>query len=333
MTRNEEIAESPHFKDRKAGLVTFGIIQIIFGGLSALMVPIMIFGVIVLTVRGYSSAAPVKANMMVASVLFYILPAAWFICMGVGSIRARRWARALILVSSCLWLVAGTGAFILMLLFMPDMYNQMATSGQIPQEALRAMRYIMTVFMLVIYVIIPAALVLFYGRKDVKATCEFRDPVVRWTDKCPLPVLAVSLMFAVWAFSMLWMAPYGWVIPFFGVILSGLTGAAVAMVVMLLFAYAAWGTYKLRIGAWWCSVLLIVAWALSAGITFSRVNLLEFYERMNFPEQQLEMMKKLAVPQSSFVALFFGLWVAGLLGYLLYTRRYFVPSSQQQGSR
>jgi hypothetical protein len=130
---------------------------------------------------------------------------------------------------------------------------------------------------------------------------------------------------------MLPMAPYGWVIPFFGVILSGLKGAAVAMVLMLLLVYAAWGTYKLSIRAWWCSVLLIVVWALSAGITFSRVSLWEFYERMNFPEQQLEMMKQFAMPQSPVMALFVGLWVIGLLGYLLYTRRYFAPSREQEG--
>ncbi|MHC4498668.1 MAG: hypothetical protein ACYS21_06080, partial [Planctomycetota bacterium] len=174
------------------------------------------------------------------------------------------------------------------------------------------------------------ALVLFYGSKNVKATCEFRDSIVRWTDRCPLPVLAVSLIFAAWAFSMLWMGAYGWVIPFFGVILSGLKGAVVAMVAMLLLVYTAWGTYKLRIRAWWCSVLLIVVWALSAGITFSRVSMWEFYERMNFPEQQLEMMKKFAMPQSSAMVLFFGLWVVGLLGYLLYTRRYFAPSCEQE---
>jgi hypothetical protein len=330
MIPNEETAESPHFKDRKTGLVVFGIIQIIFGGLSALIAPMMVLGVIVQNVSEGGPAAPVNANMMVAGVLLYMLLAVWFITMGIGSIKARRWARALILVTSWLWLVSGTGAFILILLFMPDMYSQMAASGQIPQQALRTMKYVMTAFMLVAYVIIPAALVLFYGSKNVKATCEFRDPVVRWTDKCPLPVLAVSLIFAVWAFSMLPMAPYGWVIPFFGVILSGLKGAAVAMVLMLLLVYAAWGTYKLRIRAWWCSVLLIVVWALSAGITFSRVSLWEFYERMNFPEQQLEMMKQFAMPQSPVMVLFVGLWVVGLLGYLLYTRRYFAPSSEQQ---
>jgi hypothetical protein len=269
--------------------------------------------------------------MIVAGVLLYILLAVWFISMGIGSIRARRWARALILVTSWLWLISGTGAFILVLLFMPDMYSQMADSGQIPQEALRTMKYVMTVFMLVIYVIIPAALVLFYGSKNVKATCEFRDPVVRWTDRCPLPVLVVSLIFAVWAFSMLWMGAYGWVIPFFGVILSGPAGATVAMIVMLLLGYTAWGTYKLRIKAWWCSVLLIVVWAVSAGITFSRVSMWEFYERMNFPEQQIEMMKRFDMPQSSAMVLFFGLWVVGLLGYLLYTRRYFAPSCEQEG--
>ena len=45
------------------------------------------------------------------------------------------------------------------------------------------------VFML----LLPAAFLVFYQRASVRATCQRRDPQARWTDRCPLPVLAVSL--------------------------------------------------------------------------------------------------------------------------------------------
>ncbi len=328
MTDYEETLQSSDFKDRKTGLVVFGILHIIFGGFCALMVPFMIFGMIASTVLDKSAAAPMRPTMMIPGLLLYVLMAVWFICMGIGSIKARRWARALILVSSCLWLISGMGGLIFMLLLMPDIYGRMGASGQMPPEVARIMKYVMTVFMTVFYVIIPAALVLFYGSKNVKATCEFRDSRVRWTDKCPLPVLALSLMFGFWAVSMPLTVFYGCAIPFFGSILTGLSGAGVVLLVMLLAGYVAWGTYRLSINAWWCAVLLIIAWALSTAITFSRVSIMDYYEKMNFPEQQLDIMKQYNISQY-YMVLFLGLWAVGFLGYLLYTRRYFVRPAEQ----
>jgi len=324
----EETLQRADFKDSKTGLVVFGILHIIFGGFCALMVPFMIFGMIASTVFDNSAAAPMRPTMMIPALLLYVLMAVWFICMGIGSIKARRWARALVLVTSWLWLIGGIGGLIFILLLMPDIYDQMGESEQMPPELARIMKYVMTAFMTVFYVIIPAVLVLFYGSKNVKATCQFRDPQVRWTDKCPLPVLALSLMFGFWAVSIPFTAFYGWAIPFFGLILSGIRGVGVLLLVMLLAGYIAWGTYKLSIKAWWGAVLLIIAWALSAGITFSRVSLLDYYEKMNFPEQQLDIMKQFNISQD-YMVFFLGLWVAGFLGYLLYTRRYFVRPAEQ----
>ena len=330
MADHEEAVQGPDFRDRKTGLVVFGILEVILGALCALIVPLMIFGMIASAGLNKSSAAPMSVGMIIPGVLFYGLLAVWFIWMGIGSIKARRWARALLLVSSWIWLISGISGFIFMLVFMPDMYDQMAQRGQMPKEMAVIMKYVMLGFMAVVYVIMPGALVLFYGSRNVKATCEFRDPRVRWTDKCPLPVLAVSLMYGFGAGSMLLMGFYGWAIPFFGCILTGMAGAGVALVSMLLLGYVAWGTYRLSIKAWWCAVLWTIAWATSTGITFSRVSLWDFYEKMNIPEQQLEIMKQYGMPQYSTMALFSGVWVVGFLGYLLYTRRYFASPSIQE---
>jgi hypothetical protein len=334
MTDHEEMTRPSDFKDRKAGLIVFGILEVILGAFFALMVPLMIFAMIASATLNKSPAAPMGAGMIIGSVLFYVLVAVWFIWMGIGSIKARRWARALWLVSSWVWLIGGINGLIFMLLLMPDMYGQMGKSGQMPREMAVIMKYMMTGFLAVFYVIIPGALVLFYRSRNVKATCEFRDPHVRWTDKCPLPVLAVSLIFGLWAVSMAFMGLYGWAVPFFGSVLNGTTGALVVLVVMLLSTYVAWGTYQLNIRAWWCSILLVIAWTLSASITFSRVSIWEFYEKMNFPEQQMDIMRQYAMPRGPTMALFVGFWVIGFLGFLLYTKRYFrLPSEQESASR
>ena len=140
----------------------------------------------------------------------------------------------------------------------------------------------------------------------------------------------VSLLFGVWVVSMLSLAGYKWTIPFFGVILNGMAGAVVALIGMVAFGYISWGLYKLDIKAWWCAILVTVLWAVSAGLTFSRVNMLELYEKMGFPEQQLEVIEQSGIPDGSTIALSFGLFVAIFLVYCLYIKKYFsAPSAQE----
>jgi hypothetical protein len=265
--------------------------------------------------------------------LVYVFLGIWFIWMGIGSIQARRWARALCLIASWLSLISGITGMLFMLLFMPDMYEQMSKDGQMPANVVTIVKYVTFGFMTVIYIIIPGSFILFYGSKNTKATCEHRDPVVRWTDKCPLLVLALTLMSGGCAACLPFMGLYGWAIPFFGTIVTGVAGAGIALVLLVLLAYITRGLYRLDLKAWWYAVGLALLWGASCTITFSRVSLLELYEKMNFSAQQLEMMKKMSFTQSNspvFASLFY---VLLLLLFLLYTRRYFIsPSEQKNGA-
>ena len=330
MGNDEQNAGELVIKDRKTGLVVFGIFEIILGVFCTLMVPLMLFGMMASANLDKNSASSVSVSSMIPALFFYFVLAVWFLWMGIGSIRAKRWARALLLVTSWFWLICGTMGIVFMVFYMPDMFDQMARNGKMPPQVATITRYVTMGFLGVIYILLPGAFVLFYGSPHTKATCEQRDPQVRWTDKCPLPVLGLSLMSGLWAACMLLMGCYGWTIPFFGFILSGTSGAVVVLVSVLLLGFVTRGLYRLSINAWWCAVCLILTWGVSTGITFSRVSLMEFYEKMHFPAQQLEMMKQLGLPQASWMVLFCGLWVVIVLAYLLYIKRYFtVPVKTQ----
>ena len=132
MTQHTESTPVPAFKDRKVGLIVFGLIQLAIGGLCALMVALMFVSLAVASRLGPAAAGSMNAGMMIPATLIYILAALWFITMGVGSILARRWARALILVSSWIWLIAGIMGLVFALSFMPGMFDNMGESGQIP---------------------------------------------------------------------------------------------------------------------------------------------------------------------------------------------------------
>ena len=106
MTTNENTIPVP-YKDRKTGLAVFGAIQIAMGALCALFVPLMIMGMLVAAVKDKGADEALSMRAMIPGLLVYVLLAIWFIWMGIGSILARRWARALCLVASWLWLISG----------------------------------------------------------------------------------------------------------------------------------------------------------------------------------------------------------------------------------
>jgi len=332
MSDEQEFLEVPAFKDRKVGLIIFGILHIISGCLCALMVAMMVLVAIISSAGQNAFGEFPNIRMMIPGTMVYVVLGTWFIWMGIGVIMARRWARALMLVSSWIWLISGTFGLVFILLLMPNMYDQMGEDDQMPKEFVTIFKFVMIAFMAFIYVVVPAVLVLFYGSKNVKVTCNNRDPQQRWTDKCPLPVLAVSMIFAGWAASLLLMGCYNWAIPFFGTILTGLPGATVILIVMSLSAYTAWGTYKLDINSWWCALLLTVVWFSSVAVTFSLTNIMDLYSMMDLPPQQLEIMEQYNMPNSSAMTAAFVLPAAALVAFLIYIKKYFKSQNAEQPS-
>jgi hypothetical protein len=78
--------------------------------------------------------------------------------------------------------------------------------------------------------------------------------------------------------------------------------------------------------------VVIAGWSLSTIITFSRVGIQAYYDKMGFSGQQLESMKQYSALLGSKMNLFFGFWAIVVVAYLVYIRRYFIGDSQQGGS-
>jgi hypothetical protein len=322
MTNDVQTTVVPAFRDRKAGLIAFGIVLILYGVLCLLMVPVMLFSLSAASSLKAGSVAPMTAGTMISAVLVYVLEAAWFIGLGIGSILARRWARALLLITSWYGFIFGILTLGFILLFLPTLYDSLSANGQMSRQMVSVMQYVMIGLMVVFCIIMPGLFVLFYGSRHVKATCEYRDPHVRWTDQCPLPVLAVSLMAGFMVLCLPMMGAYGWAVPFFGTILSGAKGGAVILVTMVLLGYVSRGLYQLNMKAWWGALILVIVWGATCGITFSRVKLMDFYSAMNRPSQELEMMKPFTVSLESKMVPFCALWMLVALAYLFYIHRY-----------
>ncbi len=175
----------------------------------------------------------------------------------------------------------------------------------------------------VTYIVIPAILVFFYGSRHVKATCEVRDPVVRWTDRCPLPVLACVLWLVFGAVTML-IAPlaYRGVFPFFGTLLTGPTGSVTYLVLAGLWAYAAWALYHLDRRGWWIIFVALFLFAVSAFITYSRHDVAELHRLMGTPEQQIAELQKVSFLKGKAMAWMTLICTLPFLGYLVYLRKF-----------
>lgn len=316
------------FKDRKTGLVIFGIFHIILGAFCVLFMLVTIVGAMALRNLGENTIAAMSVGQMILVVLLYLLLAVWFAWMGIGSILARKWSRALILITSWLWLICGVIGFIAILLFLPALFSPLAAGEEIPREAAVIAQAMVMVLSVFVFIVIPGGFVLFYGSRHVKATCEKRDPKARWTDKVPLPVIALSSLLGCAAILMPLSGFYRWTTHFFGVVLGGIPGAAIVLIYAALFAYAAWGTYKLQIKAWWCGFLATVASDVSVVITFSRVSLAEFYEKMGLPQERLEIMQRFDLFHDPRMALLWGVVIIGFLAFMIYTKRYFKASAR-----
>ena len=320
---------SPGYRDRTGLLIFFGCVQVLMGALCFLMAALMIG--VQFTMSALEVEAFQQMQSMAGTAFIYGLGGACLVWLGVGSIMARRWARALNLTLSSMLLATGAVSLVFMVIMFLTVDLNLQPQGQeeLPPGFMTGVYAVMFVFMFGIYIAIPGAFVLVYRSPHVKATCEHKDPKIRWTDKCPLPVLAVSLFCGIGAVSLFSMIFWMNVFPFFGTILVGLPAGLIYIVFGLALAGISWGVYKLKSQAWWGCLLLVIFGFTMSSVTFHLTDLEALYEAMGTPEEQIEMIRSMGILDMMTSPVVAGLQVVTgfiYVGYLLYVRRYFLAA-------
>ena len=314
----------PSYKDRRTGLIVFGIFAILIGGICALLVPVVVFGQM-MAARKLGTDFDGSAAFVGATV--YGVMAVVLIWLGIGSVLARRWARALLLCLAWIGLIIGVIAMPAVVVTMSSIGDIMRAQGQtVPPAMLAIIKFIALATAFVIYIAIPGIAVLFYRSPHVRRTCEVRDPVERWTDRCPLPVLALCLLKGFGAVMLLVILPiYGQAFPLAGFVVQGWPARLLWLAMIAFMIYAARGFYRLDLRVWWIyTVVALLLWT-SSLVTLQRVGLVDFYRQMGLPERQLEVMANNPLLRNGSI-----LWLSlasmlAVLGYLIYVRRYFAP--------
>lgn len=315
MSYPEEALQPLSFKDRRGRLIAGGILQIIAGvccafGLAVTALSLLIFN---------DLADESNENLLNISLLFglclYTAAALWFIIMGLGSLSMRRWARALTLAVAWISLVGGTITLLGVAIFMPKMLQAMTSAEDLPANMVYISSIIGILVSAFIYIVYPGILVLLYSGKDVKRTCEVYNPLPCWTDRCPLPILAASLILCLHSFPLLYM-----VIP-----LQKSTPAALLLVplAILVFLALAWGFYRLYTPAWWCAILASPLLLGLAVFIYSRINYSEMFQSMGVNEKAFGQMDIKALMDNPGAWMPTALMAISFLGFLVYTKRYF----------
>lgn len=332
------IPPSAQHADRTTGLVVFGVFQIIVGLLTALLIPLAALGAFV---SRLSSGGSMRPAQLLSAISTYAFAAAVLITLGIGSIQYRRWARALTVVISWYWLIMGALITVLLTAVMPVMMRtamqaQRSAAGA-PTASLSAgvMAVVITliiVFMAFFLIVVPIAFLVFYSREDVALTCRERDPVERWTDRTPLPVLGASVVFCVGAIYFASVGLTTPIFPFFGRYLTGIAGTACFLVLAAIEGYLAVGSYRLKPIAWWIAVIALPIRLLSMVLTYLKADLMQAYSKIGMSDRQLNALSANPMLRGH-VMLWWSLISLGIFfGYLLWIKRYFkTPQTQQLG--
>lgn len=327
----------PSYKDRRTGLIIFGVVQIILGLLAALMVPFAALGAFL------SRLAPggaMRPGQYFSAIATYAFIAAVLLGLGIGSVQMRRWARALTLVFSWYWLITGVLITVLLTAALPvtmrgALQAQQNAAGAPPENVstgvMAVIVTIIIVFAAFFLIVVPVVFVVFYSLRDVAETCRHRDPVERWTDRAPLPVLGASVVLSLQALYLLLTGLTAPLFPFFGRYLYGVPGFACFLVVGALDAYLAIALFRLKSVAWWIAIITAPVRLFSMVLTYARVDMTDAYSKLGLSEEQMRVLSASPIFHSRVLLWWSLISMVILYGYVVWLKRYFkTPPAQPQ---
>jgi len=302
------------YKNRRGGLIFFGLVELAVALLCFLFVALMSIGFFV-----SSSKTPgLPLRQMIVSVLMYLIGGALLTTLAIGSMKARRWARDLSLLVAWFWLLVGCSATFMMIFMLPRLMPRMP-SGQ--EGVGTGVMTCMAVFTGLFGVVVPAAMILFYRSPNVRATCLALDPHPRWTERVPLPLLGLSLWQLFGAVSIASMSAYA-ILPLGSQIVTGPLAILAYCAVAAVLLYVSWGLYVRSLAAWWAGIAYGVLLSIYCVVVFPRINVEQLIEAMGMP-------KTPGMPDLN--GIYRSPWFLGSIaffwliyfGYFLFVRRYF----------
>jgi hypothetical protein len=306
------------YKSRRGALIFFGLVELAFGVLCLLFLALSIFGFFVAANTSTPGMPVLQFRQMAMSLSMYLFGGVLLVILGIGSILARRWARDLSLIVAWMWIILGvmTAAAMIVMLprFMPQMPADQAQTGTIVMTCL-------TIFFAFFGVVVPLALILFYRSPNVRATCIALDPHPRWTERVPLPLLALALWTLFGGVTMMAMSSYA-VLPLGRQIITGPLAVLAYFALGLFMLYLSWGLYTRTRVAWWLGIAYGALTAIYCVVVFPHLDYDKLATVMHMP--RTPGMPDLAeIYRNPWFLAYLGFFWLLYFGYFAFAYRYF----------
>ncbi|HSR88363.1 MAG TPA: hypothetical protein VLL07_05375 [Pontiella sp.] len=306
-------------RDRSTGLAVFGALEIAMGLLT------FFFAMFLLVLVSETGIGGMKRSHCWITMSFLFYMTGWFCVMGFGSIKAFRWARALMLVGSWVTVFFGTLVLALVLHLLPWVYNLLADAEILsPQMALVAL-YAGVLVLITVQLVFPMASIVFYSLKGVRATCERRHPEPSWSDRCPLPLMAMGFVSALGVSTLLFGATTNYIVFLFGRIWTGFPGFTVVAAIACACGYVGRGAFARKMRAWWAAYAIILLTSSSMMLTFAELDMEDLYERMGYSAVQVASLQQFQFFSPALLTFGTCLWGIMACTYLVWVRDCFRP--------
>lgn len=319
--------EAEPFEDRTLQIRIAGVFQIVLGCIAGLMSLLMFYLFFANAVPPVNNAGGTKVSML-SPAITYLVISLFLIWTGIAAIMLRRWVRAIMLSLSVPGLVIGAMATTFMFFFLPLVFKEISGQQAAPDSAMGCAKGCIYTLLVVAYIIIPGMLTLLYMGKNVRLTFQAKDPVRRWTDACPLPVLGLALWQCLGGFALLFTTFNAF--PLFGQIYTGMAARVLIIFIALLSFAFGLGNFLLKNWAWWGTVIKWLVFSISNIITLNAGKFSELYSASGMMDQRsmkiYELMGTTLMPH---IVIMVTLSVIILAAYMIYIKRFYTPRIEQ----
>jgi hypothetical protein len=219
-----------------------------------------------------------------SQIVGYYLMAALFIPLGYGHLKMRRWARTLSLTLLWSWLVVGAPLVVVAFFIL------VASKDLSLPVALMAL-----VFLGLSYLVFPGLLIRFYQGRNVRRTFEVKDTHSCWLEELPIPILVLSSLYLFYIIILHILILFNGIFPVFGVFVFGLQGILLLDLSIVWLVCLILGMLRLKLWAWWGSVIWVGLFTFSTVLTFFRYDYSTILSGLAFPPREMEFLKGIPV--------------------------------------
>lgn len=272
---------SPQQSDRSALLIGVGICQILMALPTFALGDLSALGAAVGSRKASAAVSP--STHMLAGIVFLLFAGIFFVT-GIGSILAKRWARALMEAISWVWLAFGILLSFLLAAVLPP---TLSARGHLSRGGIVAAVVVVCFFAGAFTIVLPGIFVLIYRSSAVKATCERKNPSASWTDRLPVAPLILCLLMSYDVLMDIYLGLSKPLFPFFGTYLTNWTGRFAFIAFGFWRVFLAWDLFHLRLRAWRAALITYIFVAVSTGLTYMRADVTSAYSRLGMPESRI----------------------------------------------